>query len=557
MSKYEAISSIIAEMPISNFRLILGIKISDNLFRIVSYFDSENMDFDLSMNSMCFSVEDKFLINNFDSVLYEESINKHFFDGKRNHFAIGQNIIFRNNIVGFIYVLLDKNTKYDNINTLKDLFYEHLKSFLTILLDMKDEVLKEYSIEQTINSLFSILKAHDAYTYYHSLRIADLSVLIAENLKLDQKNIEKLYYAALIHDLGEIWIPKEILQKSEKLTPVELEIIKQHTNNLEFLFAGNDYFSEYVEIAKYHHEYLDGSGYSKKNKYYLSLLSKILVVSEVTDALLSNRPWRKAMKIEDAPKILFKMVENNKLDGEIVKTVVKIIPDFYGGLLPNTLMKYNDVFINFNIEKKEIKLKAKIIDSKKDFINIFLPQKTIEIDEKNFNIEKDLLQLENNISIEYYSNNNSFNKTCTIVGKNKTGYILKINKNIEDSESVSVKWNLIGVGVPLKKVVFVNKYVWRLDNEKAFKINIESISNKNLIFYALKDKVNNMVDSKILITFEAMNLKINLIGEIIYKEEIFSGYYHCDFKIGEVTDDEYTKLIQIINLRKEQLKMLH
>ncbi|WP_129408980.1 hypothetical protein [Marinitoga lauensis] len=75
---YDSINSIIANIPVTNFRLILGIKISDNLFRIISYFDSKKMDFDFSMNDMYFSVEDKFRINNFDSVLYEESINKHF-----------------------------------------------------------------------------------------------------------------------------------------------------------------------------------------------------------------------------------------------------------------------------------------------------------------------------------------------------------------------------------------------------------------------------------------------------------------------------------------------
>ncbi|KLO20808.1 hypothetical protein X275_11220 [Marinitoga sp. 1197] len=557
INQYDAINSIIANMPISNFRLILGIKISENLFRVITYFDSEKMDFDFSINGMYFSVEEKFLVNNFDSVLYEESINKHFFEGKEDYFAVGQNIIFRKEVVGFIYVLIDKTTKYDNINTLKDLFYEHLKSFLTIILDTKDYILKEYSIEQTINSLFYILKAHDAYTYYHSLRIADLSVLLAEKLSLKQEDIEKVYYAALIHDLGEIWISKDILQKSEKLTPHELEQIKQHTQKLEFLFAGNDYFSEFVEIAKNHHEYLDGSGYSKKSKYDLSILSRILAVAEVVDALLSNRPWRKAMKIEDAIKILLKMVESNKLDEKIVKSVIKIIPEFYGGLSQNTFMKYNDVFVTFDYKGKDIRIEAKIVDLKKDYINLYIPIKIVEVENDIININEKIIELDKEIYLEYYSGNNSILRNCTIVGKNRLGYILKINKDIEENEIISVKWNLNGIGVPLKRVVFVNKYVWRLDNEKAFKINIESISNKNIIFYALKDKVNKMSDKKILITFEAMKLKINLIGEIIYKEEIFSGYYHCDFKIGEITDEEYTKLIQIINLRQEQLKMLH
>ncbi|OQY09354.1 MAG: hypothetical protein B6I29_03575 [Marinitoga sp. 4572_148] len=551
---FENIKSLIVNIPISKFRFILGIKISDDLFRVISFFDSEKMDFDLSMNNIFFSVEEKFKINNFDSVLYEESINQHFFENKEDFFAIGQNIIFRNETVGFVYILLPKNTQYDNINALKDLLYEHLKNFLTIILDVKDKHFRDYSIEQTINSMFYILKAHDAYTYYHSLRIADLSVLIAEKLSLSQEEIEKLYYAALIHDLGEIWIPKEILQKSEKLTPAELEQIKQHTYKLDFLFGGNDFFSEFVKIAKYHHEYLDGSGYFGKNKYSLTLLQRILAVAEVTDALLSNRPWRKALNIEDAPKILLKMAESNKLDKGVVDTAIEIIPEFYGGLIQTSLTKYSDVFVNI---EKNIKLEGKILDSRKDYLNVFIPNKTIEINNKIVDIQNTYLKIGNTLNIEYYSNNNLFSKTCKIVGKNKIGYIFKIQKNTSEEKFYSVKWNLAGIAVPLKKVVFVNKYVWRLDNEKAFKINIETISNKNIIFYALKEKIDNIADNKIVITFEAMNLKINLIGEIIYTEEIFKGYYHCDFKIGEIKDDEYTKLIQIINLRKEQLKMLH
>ncbi|KAF2956452.1 HD domain-containing phosphohydrolase [Marinitoga sp. 38H-ov] len=550
----DGVKDIISRIPIKNFRLILGSKISDNLFRVISYFDSNVMDFNNSINNMYFSVEDKFKYNNFDIVLYEESINRHFFENKEDYFAIGQNLIFRNNVVGFIYLLLDNNTKYNEIQELKDLFYEHLKNFLGVILDLKDDLLKDYNIEQTINSLFHILKAHDPYTYHHSLRIADFSILMAEKLNLDQHDVEKLYFASLIHDLGEIWIPKDILQKPEKLTPIEIDIIKQHTNKLELLFAGNDYFSEYVEIAKYHHEYLDGSGYFKKTD--IPFLSRILSVSEVVDALLSNRPWRKALKIEEAMVILKKMAESNKLDNKIVNIANELIPEYYGGLYTNRFLKYNDIFINLNINGTPVSIESKVIDSKNDYINVYIQKNTVEFENKKVNIEKEYFNIGDNLTIKYYLDNYSFTKECTIVAKNKLGHLLKINKNLKGNDIFYIKWNLNGVGVPLKKVIFVNKFVWRLDNEKAFKVNIESISNNNIIFFASKDKINSMNDNKMVISFEAYNIKVNLIGDLTYKNEIFVGYYHCDFKIGDLNDEEYKKLMQIIHLRKEQLKKL-
>jgi HD-GYP domain-containing protein (c-di-GMP phosphodiesterase class II) len=550
------IDDIISRIPIKDFKLILGLKISENLFRTISCFDTGIMDFDTTLENLFFSVEDKFKYNNFDIVLYEESINKYFFENKNDYFAIGQNIIFRNNTVGFVYFLINNNTKYKEIQELKTLLYDHLKKFLEIILDSKDIFLKEYNIEQTINSLFHVLKVHDPYTFHHSLRIADFSILIAEQLKLDQKEIEKLYYASLIHDLGEIWIPKEILQKPDKLTPVEIEIIKQHTKKLEILFAGNDYFSEFVEIAKYHHEYLDGSGYFKKNNNNIPFLSKILSVAEVVDALLSNRPWRKALKIEDAVIILRKMSENYKLDKNIVNIANELIPEYYGGLYTNKFLKYNDIFLILNIKEKSLTIESKVIDSKNEYINAYIHECTIDIDGKIIDIEKNYLNIGNNITIKYYLDNYSFTKNCTVVAKNKLGYLLKINETKNEKNTIYIKWNLSGVGVPLKKVVFVDKFVWRLDNEKAFKINIESISNNNIIFFALKDKINSINGDKIVISFEAFNIKVNLIGEITYKKEIFNGYYHCDFKIGEINDEEYNKLLQIINLRKEQLKTI-
>ncbi|AEX85238.1 HD-GYP domain-containing protein [Marinitoga piezophila KA3] len=550
------LNQIIAKITLKDFRFILGIKLSDNLFKIISYYDSKLKNYDIAMENMYFSVEDKFKESHFNIVKYEESINKHFFEGIENYFAIGELIKFRNKDLGFIYFIVDQAEGKNAIMNVKKIINENAKQILSILLDIKDDYLKEYAVEQNINSLLYILKAHDAYTYYHSLRISELSLLIAENLKLDQKDVEKLFYASLIHDFGEIWIPKSILQKSGKLTPSEIEEVKKHTYKLDFLFAGNDYFSEYVEIAKFHHEFLDGSGYNKRMNNEIPFLSRILAVAEVTDALLSNRPWRKALSMEEAIKVLSNMAKIGKLDKDVVDIVIKIIPEFYGGLYQTHTLKYKDIYLSLDVNNQKTLVEAKVIDAKKDYITLYVATEEVEVNGNIINISNEYLTIDKYFDLEYYVNNMPINTKCKVVGRNKLGYIAKIDRSVKDDENVSIKWNLTGIGIPLKKVIFVNKYVWRLDNEKAFKAHIETISNKNIVFYALKEKIDSMAETKMVINFEAFSVKVNLIGEIINKQEIFTGYYHCDFRVGEITDEEYYKLLQVIELRMQQIKSI-
>lgn len=146
------------------------------------------------------------------------------------------------------------------------------------------------------------LKFFDDYTFFHSVNVAVLSVLIGVELGLSREHLFNLGLAGILHDIGKIFIDKDILNKPSKLTDDEYLIMKKHSD------YGYNYLKETYEIpsASYvavlqHHEQYDGLGYpAGKQKDDISLLGRIICVCDVYDALTSNRPYRKQLLPSEA-----------------------------------------------------------------------------------------------------------------------------------------------------------------------------------------------------------------------------------------------------------------
>ena len=146
------------------------------------------------------------------------------------------------------------------------------------------------------------LKFFDDYTFFHSVNVAVLSILVGVELGLSREQLYNLGLAAILHDIGKIFIDKEILNKPAKLTDEEYEIMKKHPD------YGYNYLKETYEIpaAAYvavlqHHEQYNGEGYpAGKAKEDISLLGRIICVADVYDALTSNRPYRDQLMPSEA-----------------------------------------------------------------------------------------------------------------------------------------------------------------------------------------------------------------------------------------------------------------
>ncbi len=165
----------------------------------------------------------------------------------------------------------------------------------------KSNELYKNSLIETIKAISVTVEKRDPYTAGHQNRVANLSSLIAEKLKLSESQIKGLRLGATIHDIGKIYIPAEILNRPGKLTAAEFEMIKSHPE-VGFDIVKNITFPWPVaEMILQHHERLDGSGYPKGLKgNEIILEAQILTVADVVEAITAHRPYRASFSLDVA-----------------------------------------------------------------------------------------------------------------------------------------------------------------------------------------------------------------------------------------------------------------
>ena len=147
----------------------------------------------------------------------------------------------------------------------------------------------------TIQTLANAIDAKDPYTRGHSTRVSQYSVLIAEALGWEKERIDDLRYAALLHDIGKIGVPDSILNKPNRLTDVEFDIIKSHTTTGGEILGDRTEIKPAKEVALSHHERYDGKGYPRGLKgEEITEEARIVGIADAFDAMNSNRIYRKA-----------------------------------------------------------------------------------------------------------------------------------------------------------------------------------------------------------------------------------------------------------------------
>jgi putative nucleotidyltransferase with HDIG domain len=155
------------------------------------------------------------------------------------------------------------------------------------------------AMQGTVASLARAVERRDPYTAGHQQRVATLAVAIARTMGLSESLIEGLYLGGLIHDIGKIAVPSELLTKPSRLTPIEYQLIQQHTLIGEQIVAGIEFPWPLREMIVQHHERIDGSGYPQGLHGEAMLLeSRILAVADVVEAMSSHRPYRAALGMD-------------------------------------------------------------------------------------------------------------------------------------------------------------------------------------------------------------------------------------------------------------------
>lgn len=154
---------------------------------------------------------------------------------------------------------------------------------------------------KTIDAFVLAIEKRDPYTAGHQKRVTDLAVAIGEGMDLGRNKIEGLRLGALIHDIGKIYVPGEILNRPGRLTKPEFDLIKLHSEIGREIISGIDFPWEIEKMIAQHHERLDGTGYPGGLKEEEIIVeSRIIAVSDVVEAISSHRPYRPALGIEAA-----------------------------------------------------------------------------------------------------------------------------------------------------------------------------------------------------------------------------------------------------------------
>ncbi len=182
-----------------------------------------------------------------------------------------------------------------------------LSNHLEEMVEMRTAELKESerklksSLLDSISALASTVEIRDPYTFGHQNQVAQLAVAIAKELNLPADQIEGIHLASIVHDVGKIQIPAEILTKPGKLSDLEFRLIKEHSKAGYEILKYIEFPWAVAQFVLQHHERLDGSGYPQALRGdQIHHEAKIIAVADVVESMMSHRPYRPGLGIEAA-----------------------------------------------------------------------------------------------------------------------------------------------------------------------------------------------------------------------------------------------------------------
>jgi PAS domain S-box-containing protein/putative nucleotidyltransferase with HDIG domain len=182
-------------------------------------------------------------------------------------------------------------------------------------------------LTQSVKAISKIGELRDVYTAGHQRNVEKLACAIALEMKLSEERTNNLSLGALIHDIGKVYIPSDILNKPGKITPLEYQIIQTHVEQGYQVVKEIDFPEEIHTMVYQHHERLDGSGYPLGlSGDDIILESRILGVADVVEAMVSYRPYRSSLGIENALEEI-QLFKGIKYDVEVVEACVKLFKE--------------------------------------------------------------------------------------------------------------------------------------------------------------------------------------------------------------------------------------
>lgn len=219
---------------------------------------------------------------------------------------------------------LNSTNKYVEINSHHLNPNEIMVSISDITANYKDLIHQRKQTWELVTAMGSLVEKRDLYTSDHQKKVAILSAQIAAELNLNKHVIESVFISGMLHDIGKVSIPTEILNKPSKLLELEFGLVQTHVDTASEILSNISFDWPITEIVSQHHESLDGSGYplglTDKD---ICLEAKILAVADAYDAITSHRPYRPSLGADFAENYLLNLAEK-KYDSSIVHACIKV-----------------------------------------------------------------------------------------------------------------------------------------------------------------------------------------------------------------------------------------
>ena len=219
-------------------------------------------------------------------------------------------------VKGFAYVLSKKHA-----TTATNLEEELINQF------HNEDIISSDHLLEVVSSLAAAIDAKDTYTKGHSASVSRYSEALARAINLPNSEVERIKLGAMLHDVGKIGIPEQILRKPTALSDDEWQVMKQHPAiGADKVLKPNKSLHDLIPMVKYHHEHIDGSGYPYGLKGDdIPQSAKIVAIADAFHALISDRPYRKGLSVEKACEIL-KMGAGKQWDKDLIRQFIIIAP---------------------------------------------------------------------------------------------------------------------------------------------------------------------------------------------------------------------------------------
>ena len=269
-----------------------------------------------------------------NTILWREELLKRGFNS-----SIALPLIYKGDVLGVLTIYAIEPEAYDKseidrlMGLANDLAYgicaiririERIEAGQEIELHL-DKLQK--ALSGTIKVVASTVEVRDPYTAGHQRRVATLARAIAEEMGLPDHQIEGIFMAGVVHDLGKIYVPAEILSKPSRLNDIEFNLIRTHSQVGYDLLKTIDFPWPIAQIVHQHHERLNGSGYPQGlSSEQILIEAKIICVADVVEAMASHRPYRPARGVEAALEHV-QEESGNLYDSNTVNTCLRLFSE--------------------------------------------------------------------------------------------------------------------------------------------------------------------------------------------------------------------------------------